>query len=172
MKKISIILQGLVTNEILGYFLVKIQTFLLQIGISQKGLRFRQHLSNEMAHYAMDCWDAECLLESGWVECVGCADRSAYDLVQHEKASGTQLKALRKLTPPKEIDVMRLIVTDAFLDKMKLKKRKKLRNYFKSLPDVEHKKLANALKTEGYALKFIEFDQEIYFGNILFLLGT
>ena len=23
-------------------------------------LRFRQHMSNEMAHYATDCWDAEC----------------------------------------------------------------------------------------------------------------
>jgi glycyl-tRNA synthetase len=29
-------------------------------GINKKKLRFRQHMSNEMAHYACDCWDAEC----------------------------------------------------------------------------------------------------------------
>ena len=39
-------------------------------------------MSNEMAHYACDCWDAEIKTTYGWVECVGCADRSAYDLTQ------------------------------------------------------------------------------------------
>ena len=29
------------------------------IGIDTKRLRFRQHMNNEMAHYACDCWDAE-----------------------------------------------------------------------------------------------------------------
>ena len=39
-------------------------------------------MNNEMAHYACDCWDAEIKTTYGWVECVGCADRSAYDLTQ------------------------------------------------------------------------------------------
>ena len=29
--------------------------------MDKKRLRFRQHMSNEMAHYACDCWDAEIL---------------------------------------------------------------------------------------------------------------
>lgn len=29
-------------------------------GVRKDKLRFRQHMSNEMAHYASDCWDAEC----------------------------------------------------------------------------------------------------------------
>jgi hypothetical protein len=33
-----------------------------------------------MAHYAEDCWDAEVDCTYGWVECVGLADRSAFDL--------------------------------------------------------------------------------------------
>lgn len=33
--------------------------FLLACGIINERLRFRQHLKNEMAHYACDCWDAE-----------------------------------------------------------------------------------------------------------------
>lgn len=53
--------QGLVANETLGYFMAKIHLFLLKIGIDPTKLRFRQHMSNEMAHYACDCWDAECL---------------------------------------------------------------------------------------------------------------
>lgn len=31
-----------------------------KMGVDPARLRFRQHLSNEMAHYACDCWDAEC----------------------------------------------------------------------------------------------------------------
>lgn len=137
------------SNEQLGYFLVKIQNFLLQIGISQDGLRFRQHLSNEMAHYATDCWDAECLLSSGWIECVGCADRGTYDLVQHEKASGIELKALRKLSTPKQIDAIRIEVAGAFLNKMKPKKGKKLKNHLKSLSDDQHLEILDAFKDGG-----------------------
>ena len=52
----------------------------MQVGINPRRLRFRQHLENEMAHYAEDCWDAEIDSTYGWVECVGLADRSAFDL--------------------------------------------------------------------------------------------
>lgn len=29
------------------------------MGVAKDKLRFRQHMDNEMAHYACDCWDAE-----------------------------------------------------------------------------------------------------------------
>jgi len=45
--------------------------FLTKAGINPNNLRFRQHLNNEMAHYAKDCWDAEIETSYGWVECVG-----------------------------------------------------------------------------------------------------
>lgn len=57
--------------------------FLTRLGIEKDRLRFRQHLPNEMAHYAADCWDAEIECSYGWIECVGIADRSAYDLKAH-----------------------------------------------------------------------------------------
>jgi glycyl-tRNA synthetase len=68
---------GLVDDETLGYFLARIQLFLLKIGVDESKIRFRQHMANEMAHYAADCWDAELFTSYGWTECVGCADRSA-----------------------------------------------------------------------------------------------
>ena len=58
--------------------------FLLKIGIDN-ALRFRQHLQHEMAHYAEDCWDAEIDCTYGWIECVGLADRSAFDLKAHSE---------------------------------------------------------------------------------------
>ncbi|KAK3202265.1 hypothetical protein GRF29_161g634042 [Pseudopithomyces chartarum] len=95
---------GLVDNETLGYFLARIQLFLLQIGIDPKKIRFRQHMANEMAHYAADCWDAELLTSFGWIECVGCADRSAYDLSVHMKKTGAPLVVREPRKEPLKIE--------------------------------------------------------------------
>ncbi|KFM58098.1 Glycine--tRNA ligase, partial [Stegodyphus mimosarum] len=51
--------KGIIANETLGYFMARIYQFLIAVGINSEKLRFRQHMSNEMAHYATDCWDAE-----------------------------------------------------------------------------------------------------------------
>ncbi|KPI42593.1 Glycine--tRNA ligase 1, mitochondrial [Cyphellophora attinorum] len=94
----------LVDNETLGYFLVRIQEFLMKIGVDKSKLRFRQHMANEMAHYATDCWDAELLTSYGWIECVGCADRSAFDLSVHKKATGAPLVVRQARAEPLVIE--------------------------------------------------------------------
>jgi glycyl-tRNA synthetase len=53
------VISGMVDNETLGYFLARIWLFLKKIGCDMSRVRFRQHMNNEMAHYASDCWDAE-----------------------------------------------------------------------------------------------------------------
>jgi glycyl-tRNA synthetase len=78
---------------------------LLKVGINPEKLRFRQHESDEMAHYALDCWDAEILGSYGWVECVGIAHRGCYDLEAHEKATGKNLRARREFKEPKTIEI-------------------------------------------------------------------
>ena len=40
--------------------MARIFQFMVKVGIKADKLRFRQHMGNEMAHYACDCWDAEC----------------------------------------------------------------------------------------------------------------
>ena len=95
----------LVANQTLGYFLVRVHLFLLKVGTDPGRLRFRQHLSNEMAHYACDCWDAELLTSYGWIECVGCADRSCYDLGAHAAATKTDLSAKRPIPTPITVEV-------------------------------------------------------------------
>ncbi|KAI9225458.1 MAG: glycyl-tRNA synthetase [Piptocephalis tieghemiana] len=96
--------QGIVDNETLGYFLARIHQFLIKIGINGARLRFRQHMQNEMAHYACDCWDAEIHTSYGWIECVGCADRSAYDLTVHAARTKEKLVVREALPEPRVVD--------------------------------------------------------------------
>ncbi|KAJ5736551.1 uncharacterized protein N7483_001676 [Penicillium malachiteum] len=95
---------GLVDNETLGYFLARIQLFLVKLGCDFTKLRFRQHMANEMAHYAADCWDAELQTSYGWIECVGCADRSAYDLTVHKNKTGAPLVVRETRSEPLRIE--------------------------------------------------------------------
>ena len=92
--------KGIVANETLGYFVARIYLFLTRIGINPTRLRFRQHMANEMAHYATDCWDAEIENSYGWTECVGCADRAAYDLTVHSDKTGHPLTVKQQLAEP------------------------------------------------------------------------
>lgn len=101
---------AIIKSQSLGYFLARIQQFLVKIGIDKRRLRFRQHMSNEMAHYACDCWDAELLSSYGWIECVGCADRSAFDLMNHTRATGVKLCAEKKLPEPRIEDIVELVL--------------------------------------------------------------
>ncbi|XP_020583205.1 glycine--tRNA ligase, mitochondrial 1-like [Phalaenopsis equestris] len=101
--------KGTVNNETLGYFIGRVYLFLTHLGIDKERLRFRQHLPNEMAHYAVDCWDAEIECSYGWIECVGIADRSAYDLRAHTEKSGVPLVAHERY--PEPIEVEKLLIT-------------------------------------------------------------
>ncbi|EGV66296.1 Glycine--tRNA ligase 1, mitochondrial [Yamadazyma tenuis] len=107
LKEVSVgdaVESGMVDNQTLGYFLARIYKFLLKIGVDKNRLRFRQHLSNEMAHYAADCWDAELQTSYGWIECVGCADRSAYDLSVHAARTNEKLVVRKALDAPVTVE--------------------------------------------------------------------
>lgn len=52
--------QHLIANATLAYYMARIYLYMVKVGVDPAKLRFRQHMSNEMAHYASDCWDAEC----------------------------------------------------------------------------------------------------------------
>ena len=60
-------------------------------GIRQENLRLRRHASDELAHYAKDCYDIEYRFPWGWAELEGIADRTDYDLRQHAQTSGQDL---------------------------------------------------------------------------------
>jgi len=59
----------LVANEYVAYYIALTHDFLIRCGINPEKIRFRQHLPDERAHYAEDCWDAEIYSERfGWVK--------------------------------------------------------------------------------------------------------
>ncbi|OCF40405.1 glycine-tRNA ligase [Kwoniella heveanensis CBS 569] len=111
----------IVDNETLGYFLGRTQLFLEKIGIDPKRMRCRQHMANEMAHYAADCWDFEIQSSYGWIECVGCADRSAYDLTVHSVRTKQPLRVQQRLETPVTVDKLE-VTFDAKAFGMKFKK--------------------------------------------------
>ena len=108
MQKISLgdaVRNGIIAHEFLAYCLAMTYRFLIRVGVSPDKLRFRQHMKDEMAHYAADCWDAEVLSERfGWVEVVGIADRTDYDLKAHAKQSEKELTVYVSYDVPKKIE--------------------------------------------------------------------
>lgn len=140
---------GLVANETLGYYMVRIQQYLLRIGIDAKKLRFRQHLSNEMAHYACDCWDAEILTSYGWIECVGCADRSAYDLQQHTKGSGVRMCVERPLKEPVMVDSLVAVPDKGVIGKTFKKDAKVVQEALAALTIEDAEKMDKTLTESG-----------------------
>lgn len=138
-----------INNETLGYFLGRVHLFLMKINVEKSRLRFCQHLANEMAHYACDCWDAELLTSYGWVECVGCADRSAYDLTVHATRTGQRLTV--KETRQEPLKVERWV---AKLDKKKLgpkfrKDAKAIENAVEALDQVNLELQSLRLEKDG-----------------------
>ena len=83
---------GIVNSSLVTCHLARAQHFLTTIGIPDTKLRFRQHGSNEMAHYSSDCWDGEINTSLGWVEVVGVAHRGDYDLSAHGNSSSKEFR--------------------------------------------------------------------------------
>jgi glycyl-tRNA synthetase len=110
--------KGVIANEYLAYYVALTHEMLVTIGIKPERLRFRQHLPDERAHYAADCWDAEVLSDRfGWVETVGLADRTDYDLNAHARESGTPMTAYIQFDEPRKVPRRRIIPNMSVLGK-------------------------------------------------------
>ena len=66
--------------------------FLYSLGIKQGELRVRDHEQAELSHYSKATTDLEFKFPFGWGELWGIADRTDYDLTQHEEISGQDMK--------------------------------------------------------------------------------
>jgi len=76
----------------LDYWVKERFNWYIKLGIREENLRLRQHSKEELAHYAKGCYDIEYLFPMGWSELEGIANRSDYDLTQHAKYSGKDLR--------------------------------------------------------------------------------
>ena len=65
--------------------------WLLNLNISEEHLRLRDHTPEELCFYSKGTTDFEFLFPFGWGELWGVADRTDYDLTQHQTTSGKDM---------------------------------------------------------------------------------
>ena len=74
------------------YWLNERYNFFRKVGLPESKLRFHDHGEGELAHYANAAKDIEVEFPFGWQEVEGIHDRSDFDLSQHQKFSGEDMK--------------------------------------------------------------------------------
>ncbi len=67
------------------------KNWLLSIGLKEENIRLRDHDKEELCFYSKATTDFEFLFPFGWGELWGVADRTDYDLTQHQNTSGKDL---------------------------------------------------------------------------------
>mmetsp|Transcript_19424 Transcript_19424/g.29846 ORF Transcript_19424/g.29846 Transcript_19424/m.29846 type:complete len:642 (-) Transcript_19424:6-1931(-) len=152
--------QKLIANETLAYYMGRTYLFLVSMGINAAGIRFRQHRDNEMAHYAKDCWDAEVETSYGWIEVVGHADRSAFDLTRHSNKTKVDLVAARPLKEPKTIHFVHVALDKAKVGKSLKKDSKPVVAFLDALDDEGKEKLMVEFEANG-EVKIPAGDKEV-----------
>lgn len=147
---------GVIANETLAYFIARTNSFVEKLGLTMRHVRFRQHLEHEMAHYAADCWDLEVRCSYKWVECAGLADRSAYDLSVHSKASKIELSAFERFAEAKEVSSLVAIPNKGLMGKAFKKDAQPVMGALSSMSEEEVKAVQAALQADGKACVKVE----------------
>lgn len=77
--------------------------WLLGLGIKPENLRLRNHEKDELSHYSVATTDFEFLFPFGWGELWGIADRTDYDLKNHQTHSSKSMEYSDPVTGDKYI---------------------------------------------------------------------
>lgn len=80
------------------FWLEKRMQWYLDLGLSKKKLRFREHRSDELAHYAKKAIDIEYKTPFGWKEIEGIHSRGDWDLSRHSEFSGKDMSYFDEVT--------------------------------------------------------------------------
>ena len=68
------------------------KNWLLSLGIKEENIRLRDHSKKELSHYSNATTDIEFIFPFGWGELWGIADRTNFDLTQHQLHSTKSLE--------------------------------------------------------------------------------
>lgn len=164
------------------YWLKERLNWYLSLGIKKENLRLREHEKNELAHYAKKAVDIEYKFPFGWSELEGIANRTDYDLKNHQQYSKEDLTYFDEETKERYIPyviepsagverTMLAILLDAYFeekDRVVLKLDPKIAPFKAAVfPLVSNKKELVKLAEEIYdSLRkrfFVDFDNR---GNI------
>lgn len=78
-------------EETYKYWQDEMWKWALELGISEKKMRWREHEEHERSHYSKKTMDVEYNYPFGWKEMFGLAYRTDFDLKNHSKHSGEDL---------------------------------------------------------------------------------
>jgi glycyl-tRNA synthetase len=78
-------------EEWFDYWVNQRLQWFVDLGVRKENLRLRPHEPEELAHYAKAATDVEYEFPFGWSELEGIADRTDFDLKQHQQSSGEDL---------------------------------------------------------------------------------
>lgn len=84
-----------------AYWLVQMHKWFVDLGADASHFRIRQHVKEELSHYALDTWDLEYEFPFGWKELQGFANRTDFDLKQHITHSKSDLSIFDEETKKK-----------------------------------------------------------------------
>lgn len=85
------------------YWKNKCKSFLLSLGIKETSIKLRDHSQEELSHYSNATTDIEFAFPFGWGELWGIADRTDFDLKQHQTHSTKSLEYFDPQTNEKYI---------------------------------------------------------------------
>lgn len=79
-------------EEVFENWVKEWENFFVELGIKKENLRRYEHPKESLAHYSKRTIDIEYNFSFGWSEIAGIANRTNYDLKQHSKFSGEDLR--------------------------------------------------------------------------------
>ncbi|MFB6111666.1 MAG: glycine--tRNA ligase [Halobacteriaceae archaeon] len=99
---------GRLGDEWLAYYVGRAAAWFQRVGVDPDRLRFREHLSDELSHYAAGCWDAEAEVDGDWIELAGLASRTDYDLAAHAEHTDENYTVFKQYDEPKTVERARV----------------------------------------------------------------
>jgi glycyl-tRNA synthetase len=93
----------IIKSEWQAAFMALAKRLLIALGVPAENQRFIEKLPWERAHYSLQSFDQEVLLERwGWTEVSGHANRTDYDLKSHMQSTGADMQIFKEYKKPIE----------------------------------------------------------------------
>ncbi|MFH0808511.1 MAG: glycine--tRNA ligase [archaeon] len=104
MKEVTIkeLIESKSMSDIHGYWMATMLNLAQkEMGLSYKNVRVRQHVKKELSHYSAGTFDIDYNYPHGFKEMLGMANRTDFDLKQHQSHSGSKLEYFDDVTGEK-----------------------------------------------------------------------
>lgn len=139
---------GFIETEWQAYFMILAKHFLGKLGVPDEKQRFVEKLEWERAHYSKQGYDQEVYLDGlEWTEVSGHNYRTDYDLKQHMKSSGVDLRVFKEHEQPR---LSSTVTIKPVLGRIGLSFKTNAPKVASLLSEASINEVQNSLKEKGY----------------------